>query len=243
MTTGAIRAAAICSAAEIPSSTGIFTSRTTRSGAVLGGEGDRRLAVAGLADDVVALLLEHLPEVQADERLVLGDHHAGCRPARHIRGLGHARRVSADDMMTSVAAEGWAPPCPDRPTGRADGLKHHSVWVRIPLGAPSDSSLTSGQAVGRRYLTRGGTVGSPRFAFLVARADSRAAAGHPPGAAHPSATPVPAAADGPDPMTCPSRRTPARSGSTRRTSSRCSAPAWTPVPRPPLAGTARSRAS
>ena len=39
--------------------------------------------------------------------------------------------------MTSVVAEGWAP-CPDRPTGRADGLKHHSVWVRIPLGAPAD---------------------------------------------------------------------------------------------------------
>ena len=24
---------------------------------------------------------------------------------------------------------------PDKPTGRANGLKHHPVWVRIPLGA------------------------------------------------------------------------------------------------------------
>ena len=37
------------------------------------GELDGLLAVAGLADDVVALLLEHLLEVEADERLVLGD--------------------------------------------------------------------------------------------------------------------------------------------------------------------------
>ena len=42
-------------------------------GAVLLGERDRGLAVAGLADDVVALLDEHLGEVHADQRLVLGD--------------------------------------------------------------------------------------------------------------------------------------------------------------------------
>src|SRR3712207_8870654 len=36
----------------------------------------RSLAVGRLTDDVVALLGEHLGEVHADERLVLGDHHA-----------------------------------------------------------------------------------------------------------------------------------------------------------------------
>ena len=44
------------------------------------GELDRLLAVAGLADDVVALLGEHLGEVHPDQRLVLGDDdaaHAG----------------------------------------------------------------------------------------------------------------------------------------------------------------------
>ena len=40
------------------------------------GEFDRLLAVAGLADDLVALLAQHLGEIHADERLVLGDEHA-----------------------------------------------------------------------------------------------------------------------------------------------------------------------
>ena len=38
------------------------------------GQLDGRLPVAGLADDVVALLVEHLGEVEPDQRLVLGDH-------------------------------------------------------------------------------------------------------------------------------------------------------------------------
>ena len=37
---------------------------------------DRLLTVAGLAHDVIALLAEHLGEVESDQGLVLGDHHA-----------------------------------------------------------------------------------------------------------------------------------------------------------------------
>ena len=74
-----MRSSAICSAAEMPSSMGIFTSRITRSGRCSIGELDRRLPVAGLADDGVALLLQHLLEVEADQRLVLGDHHSPLR--------------------------------------------------------------------------------------------------------------------------------------------------------------------
>ena len=57
----------------MPSSLGIFTSRIDQVGPVLLGQLDRRLAVAGLADDVVPLLGEHLGEVHPDQRLVLGD--------------------------------------------------------------------------------------------------------------------------------------------------------------------------
>src|SRR6478609_150371 len=42
------------------------------------GQLDGLLAVAGLADDVVALLSEHLDEVETDEGLVLGDEDPGC---------------------------------------------------------------------------------------------------------------------------------------------------------------------
>ena len=51
MTTGASRAAAIRSAAEMPSRRGIFTSRTTRSGRCSLGQRDGLLTVGGLGDD------------------------------------------------------------------------------------------------------------------------------------------------------------------------------------------------
>ena len=76
MTTGAIRSAAIRSAAEMPSSTGILTSRMTRSGRRAVSQLHGRLAVAGLGHDLVPLFLQHLLEVQADQRLILGDHDA-----------------------------------------------------------------------------------------------------------------------------------------------------------------------
>ena len=47
---------------------------------------DRRLAVASLADDLVLLFLEHLLEVEPDQRLVFGDHDTE-------RGLSHPRSL------------------------------------------------------------------------------------------------------------------------------------------------------
>ena len=55
-------------------------------GLQLADELDRLVAAAGLADDLVALLLEDLLEVETDDRLVLGDHDA--------HGLGHRFRAS-----------------------------------------------------------------------------------------------------------------------------------------------------
>jgi hypothetical protein len=49
---------------------------------VLLGQLDGGLPVGRLTDDVVPLLGEHLGEVHADERLVLGDHHPTGRTAR-----------------------------------------------------------------------------------------------------------------------------------------------------------------
>ena len=51
---------------------------------------DRLLAVGGLTDDVVALFLEHLFEVEPDEGFVLGDENAPL--ARRRRGCRHGRR-------------------------------------------------------------------------------------------------------------------------------------------------------
>ena len=76
MTTGAIRSPTIDAAAAMPSTFGIFTSMITRSGRSCAGQLDRLLAVAGLACDDVALLGEHLGEVEPDQRLVLDDQHA-----------------------------------------------------------------------------------------------------------------------------------------------------------------------
>ena len=87
MTTGAIRCSTICSAAEMPSSPGILTSRMTRSGRSSSASRPP-LAVAGLADDVVALLREHLDEVEADQRLVLGDDDSSRLPGHTGQGIG-----------------------------------------------------------------------------------------------------------------------------------------------------------
>ena len=68
-----MRLAAISAAASMPSRRGILTSMITRSGLEALGEFDGLLAVAGLADDLVALLAQHLGEIHADECFVLGD--------------------------------------------------------------------------------------------------------------------------------------------------------------------------
>ncbi len=49
---------------------------------------DRLVASGGLADDLVALLLEELLEIEPDDRFVLGDHDACGRSACLHRSLG-----------------------------------------------------------------------------------------------------------------------------------------------------------
>ena len=78
-----MRAAAIFSAAVRPSMIGILMSRMTRSGSQLLGQPHRGLAVSRLADHVVALLDEHLPEVEPDQGLVLGDENPPALPLGH----------------------------------------------------------------------------------------------------------------------------------------------------------------
>ena len=56
------------------------------------GELDGLLAVARLTDDVVALLAEHLDEVEADQGLVLGDEDPGRALDRRRGGVGRRRR-------------------------------------------------------------------------------------------------------------------------------------------------------
>jgi hypothetical protein len=55
------------------------------------GEPYGRLAVASLADDVVALLDEHFGEIEPDERLVFGDQHARALLRRTV--LGHVTQL------------------------------------------------------------------------------------------------------------------------------------------------------
>ncbi len=88
MTTGAIRSSTIVAAAVMPSTFGIFTSMITRSGRSARASSTRLLAVAGLTGDDVALLGEHLGEVEPDQRLVLDDEHpqSGGGGRRRPRG-------------------------------------------------------------------------------------------------------------------------------------------------------------
>ena len=67
--TWAMRLPAISDAASIPSRRGILTSMITRSGLRLSACIDGFLAVAGLADDLVAFLPQHLGQVEPDEAL------------------------------------------------------------------------------------------------------------------------------------------------------------------------------
>ena len=70
----------------MPSRRGILTSMITRSGLQALGQLDGLLPVAGLADDLVALLAQHLGQVQPDECLVLGDENA-VRLVRRIASV------------------------------------------------------------------------------------------------------------------------------------------------------------
>ena len=109
----------------MPSSRGIFTSRIDQVGAVLLGQLDGGLPVAGLAHDVVPLLGEHLGEVQADQRLVLGDDDA-CGGA----GVGSRAQASA--------------------TASGLGAGSGGVGDRGGLASPARNSSTSSRSTRRR---------------------------------------------------------------------------------------------
>ncbi len=109
-------------------------SRITRSGRSSSVSVDRLLPVLGLPDDVVPLFLEHLREVEADQRLVLGDHDAGC-----TAGGGHGEEAIEDPGRSGIGygllrQPGWR-------NGIRDGLKHHCpkglVGSNPTLGTPT----------------------------------------------------------------------------------------------------------
>ena len=132
----------------MPSSTGILTSSTTRSGRSSSASRDGVLAVPGLADDVVA------PSSAASPRGRAG---SGPRPRRPRRG-GRTRRGDPSLLRSRAtrrrsAPEGGRrrPPAPAYPR-RAEcaraagmaGIGRHSgtqnappkLWVRVPHAAP-----------------------------------------------------------------------------------------------------------
>ena len=78
MTTGAMRSSTMAAAAVDAVDLRHLDVHDHQVGAQLPGQLERLLAVAGLTGDDVALLGEHLGEVEADQRLVLDDEHAAC---------------------------------------------------------------------------------------------------------------------------------------------------------------------
>ena len=83
---------------------GILMSRIDEVGTELADQLDRLVAAAGLADHLVALLLEDLLEVEADDRLVLGDDDTrGWRVSAAI-GVGGDRRADSSAAMRSSSA-------------------------------------------------------------------------------------------------------------------------------------------
>jgi hypothetical protein len=95
------------------------------------GQLDGSLAVRRFADDGVAVFLEHLLQIEADQCLILGDHDAK-------RGLVHPLSVSWTSTLTlGRTYPSWFGPAPVAQPAAGDGLKRHTVWVRIPPGAPN----------------------------------------------------------------------------------------------------------
>ena len=123
----------------MPSRRGILTSMITRSGLSALGQVDGLLAVAGLADDLVALLAQHLGQIHPDERLVLGDEHAVrfVRRPSVTRSCAHCpwrsrRPGMSGPLGASSMVGGRAPPYPN--------------WQRKRIQNPSSvsSNLTEG---------------------------------------------------------------------------------------------------
>ena len=128
MTTGAIRSRAIRSAAAMPSRTGIFTSRITRSGRCSSASSTARSPSAACPTTSYPSSASISARSMPDQRLVLRDHDAP--------GLRGGHRVRLSGAVRPLGPVGWAAVAPVCPTGRGSGLKHRPVWVRIPPGAP-----------------------------------------------------------------------------------------------------------
>ena len=82
-TTAVRRSDEISLAAEMPSMPGILMSSKRDVGGVLTDQGNRFVATTALGDDLVALLLQQLPQVHPDDRFVLCDDDSGrhrCLP-------------------------------------------------------------------------------------------------------------------------------------------------------------------
>ena len=124
----------------------------TRSGRNLLGQFDGLLAVAGLADDLVALFAEHLGEVQPDERLVLGDQHAVRLVASRVgRRPGHATIVAwpAPDQRAAGASNSALSAAPAILYGGIVAARRepsYPNWQRKRIQNPCSvsSSLTEG---------------------------------------------------------------------------------------------------
>ena len=166
---------------------GILMSRMARSGSSWPDQLDGLVAAAGLAHDLVALLLEGLLEVEADDGLVLGDHDAGRhrsvlprfaaagtdgssatsprsgRPSRRCHG-GRSRAAQAlGEQPVEQLVLGASPAGRSRPRPRPGG----AAWRRRggrPRGAPArpSASPTPAPAAGRRRLRRRGAGAARR---------------------------------------------------------------------------------
>ena len=105
ISTAASRSPAIVRAAVSPSMPGILMSRIARSGSSSRTSSIGVVAAAGLADDLVVLFFEDLLEVEADDRLVLGEDDADGLASPRRPGVGRARgRSPSSAAMRSSSA-------------------------------------------------------------------------------------------------------------------------------------------
>ena len=162
MTTGAIRCAAICSAAAIPSRTRHLDVQDHEVRPELLGQARRPSRRPRPGRRRRTLLLEHLREVQADERLVLGDDDAGAGVLTVVRLSGSGTFAAVAPVSQRQRKRSQTPSSvgsnPTRGTGghsrdiapsRTRGRRYGSPWDgrrgRSPksVAGAASSSLTS----------------------------------------------------------------------------------------------------
>ena len=139
MTTGAIRWPAIRSAAAMPSSRGIFTSRMTRSGRSSSASSTAcspSPAWPTTSYPSSASISARSIRISASSSAMTT---CGARGWSRAQVIGRIGRAPASDARCARHPVPW-PPSPRYPNGRGSGLKHRPVWVRIPPGALCDVS-------------------------------------------------------------------------------------------------------